>query len=114
MGQWGTGFLVAAAISVSVLALSTPVAAASSFTGNVIGVSDGDTITVLKDRSPVKIRLDGVDCLEAAGQTIHCGDGVGKTVTVDGRDVDRYGRLIARVSVGGQDLSLALVKAGFA
>jgi micrococcal nuclease len=34
------------------------------FSGKVIGISDGDTITVLRDRSPVKIRLHGIDCPE--------------------------------------------------
>ena len=34
------------------------------------------------------------------------------TVTV--KDVDRYGRFVSRVSVGGKDLSLALVAAGLA
>jgi micrococcal nuclease len=30
------------------------------------------------------------------------------------RDVDRYGRLVARVYVGGEDVSLALVRSGLA
>ena len=30
------------------------------------------------------------------------------------KDVDRYGRFVSRVSVGGEDLSLALVAAGLA
>src|SRR5713101_11665 len=34
------------------------------FTAKVVGVSDGDTITVLRDRSQVRIRLDGIDCPE--------------------------------------------------
>lgn len=37
-----------------------------------------------------------------------------KTVTVNPRSVDRYGRLVARVLVDGRDVSLALVQAGFA
>ena len=42
----------------------SPHLAAQEFTGKVVGVSDGDTITVLKDRTPVHVRLDGVDCPE--------------------------------------------------
>jgi hypothetical protein len=37
------------------------ICAAPPFSGKVIGVSDGDTITVLRDRTPVKVRLNGVD-----------------------------------------------------
>jgi endonuclease YncB( thermonuclease family) len=40
------------------------VSAADGFSGKVVGVSDGDTITVLRDRTPVKIRLRGIDCPE--------------------------------------------------
>ena len=36
----------------------------AEFSGKVIGVTDGDTITVLHDRTPVKIRLHGIDCPE--------------------------------------------------
>jgi endonuclease YncB( thermonuclease family) len=41
-------------------------ASADDFTGKVVGVSDGDTITVLRGRSPVKIRLHGIDSPRAA------------------------------------------------
>jgi micrococcal nuclease len=37
---------------------------APTFTGKVVGVSDGDTITVLQGRETVKIRLEGIDCPE--------------------------------------------------
>ena len=32
-------------------------------TGRVIGVSDGDTLTVLKDSRQVKVRLHGIDAV---------------------------------------------------
>lgn len=38
----------------------------------------------------------------------------GKTVNVEVRDVDRYGRLVARVVVDGKDVNLALVTEGLA
>jgi endonuclease YncB( thermonuclease family) len=34
------------------------------FSGKVIRVIDGDTISVLKDKEPVRIRLYGIDCPE--------------------------------------------------
>jgi endonuclease YncB( thermonuclease family) len=32
--------------------------------GEVVGVADGDSITVLRDKTQVKIRLYGIDCPE--------------------------------------------------
>ena len=34
---------------------------AATLSGRVVGVSDGDTITVLVDRDPVKVRLTRLD-----------------------------------------------------
>jgi endonuclease YncB( thermonuclease family) len=104
----------------AVLATNAAVSEADRFSGSVIGVSDGDTITVLRDSAPVRIRLDGVDCPESGqdfgrrAKQFTSGLLFGKIVAVDVRDIDRYGRLVARVRVDDQDVSLALVKAGFA
>jgi len=65
-------------------------------TGKVVGVSDGDTITVLENRTQHKIRLYGIDCPERrqdfgtrARQFVS--DMVfGKQVRVVKHDVDRY------------------------
>ena len=67
------------------------VSAADDFTGKVVGVHDGDTITVLMDRTPVKVRLFGIDCPEtgqdfgsrAKGTTSELA--FGKVVTVQPR-----------------------------
>jgi endonuclease YncB( thermonuclease family) len=32
--------------------------------GKVVGISDGDTITVLNEKTPIKVRLCGIDCPE--------------------------------------------------
>jgi endonuclease YncB( thermonuclease family) len=45
------------AFSLSVLSAS-----AASFTGPVISVLDGDTIEVLHNQHPERIRLSGIDC----------------------------------------------------
>ena len=37
---------------------------AQSFTGKCVGVTDGDTITVLREGRQVKVRLEGIDCPE--------------------------------------------------
>ena len=45
------------------LALVAP-AAAGEFTGRVVGVHDGDTITVLVDHRQVRVRLVDIDAPE--------------------------------------------------
>ncbi len=47
----------------SLLLLVLP-ALAADFTGRVVGVSDGDTITVLHNGQGERIRLHGIDCPE--------------------------------------------------
>ncbi|MBL8309474.1 MAG: thermonuclease family protein [Burkholderiales bacterium] len=90
-------------------------------TGLVVGVSDGDTITVLDEsKTQHKIRLAGIDAPEkkqAFGQRSkeHLSDLVyRKTVTVEGNKTDRYGRTVGKVLVDGVDANLEQVKAGFA
>ena len=35
-----------------------------AFEGKVVGISDGDTIKVLKDGKQVRVRLSSIDCPE--------------------------------------------------
>lgn len=46
------------------LLLSLSFAARAEFIARLAGVSDGDTITVLRDKEKVKIRLSGIDAPE--------------------------------------------------
>jgi endonuclease YncB( thermonuclease family) len=38
-------------------------ARADEFSGRVVAISDGDTLTVLRERAPVKLRLHGIDAV---------------------------------------------------
>lgn len=93
---------------------------AQTFSGEVVGITDGDTITVMREGEAVRVRLDGIDSPERGqdfsqrAKAFTSALVFRQTVTVDVRDVDRYGRLVGRVFVSAQDLSLALVQAGFA
>ncbi len=49
---------------------------ATDFTGRVIGVTDGDTITVMHNGKGERIRLHGIDCPEKR-QAIHITIGPG-------------------------------------
>ena len=94
---------------------------AEQFTGKVVGLSDGDTISVLREGKAVKVRLHGVDTPEKAqafGTQARklTGDLVfQQTVTVVIRDTDRYGRVVGEVLLpDGRSLNQELVKAGMA
>jgi endonuclease YncB( thermonuclease family) len=99
----------------------TALALLLALSGSVVGVHDGDTITVLDPaRQQTRVRVEGIDCPElhqAFGRRAKqfTSDMVfGKHVTVEGSKRDRYERLIGRVHVDGRDLSLELTKAGMA
>lgn len=93
----------------------------SLFTGRVVGVSDGDTISALRNGRAERIRLHGVDSPEkrqAFGQRAKqfTSDLVfGKDVTVRPVTQDKYGRLVAEVVLDdGRSLGEELLKAGLA
>ena len=83
--------------------------ARADFTGKVVAVADGDTITVLRDHEQVKIRLAGIDAPEKAqpfGERAKQNMSrlvFGKEVRVDDRKKDRYGRTIGRVWVASDE-----------
>ena len=77
-------------------------------------------ITVLRNGKAKKIRLYGIDSPEkrqAFGKKAEQFTSemvYGKTVKVDIRDVDRYGRYVALIEVDGQILNETLIKKGYA
>ncbi len=79
-------------------ALLTSQTLAADFTGRVVGVSDGDTITVLHNGKGERIRLHGIDCPEKRqafgnrAKQFTSNLVFAKTVTVQALDRDRYGR----------------------
>ena len=88
--------------------------------GKRVGVHDGDTISVMKAGRAVRIRLEGIDCPEL-GQDFGTRAKQFTSTLVFGKDVqvkefnrDQYGRMVARIMIAGQDVSLELVKAGLA
>jgi endonuclease YncB( thermonuclease family) len=84
----------------------------------VVGVADGDTITVLRDKHPEKIRLYGIDCPEkrqAFGKRAKqfTSDMVfGKVVEIEPVATDRYGRTVAFVRVEDITVNEELIKEG--
>ena len=94
---------------------------AATLQGKVVGVADGDTITVLDaSNTQHKIRLQGIDAPEKAQaygqkskqslhQLIHS-----QQVTVDFDKKDKYGRTVGKVVLNGTDICLEQIKLGMA
>jgi micrococcal nuclease len=86
----------------------------------VVGVADGDTLTILQDNRQVKIRLANIDAPEKSqpfGQRSKqslsnlCWK---KDAQYETQDVDRYGRVVAVVTCDGVEVNRAQVKRGMA
>lgn len=92
-----------------------------SVSGTVVKIADGDTITILDAQNiQHKIRLQGIDAPERRQDFSdvsreHLASLVfGKQVKIDYEKVDRYGRLVGKVWVDGNDECLEQLKAGLA
>jgi endonuclease YncB( thermonuclease family) len=89
--------------------------------GQVAGVSDGDTLTLLvAGNQSVRVRLAEIDAPEksqAFGQVSKQSLSdltYRKTVQITVMDTDRYGRTVGRVFVGTTDVNLVQVQKGMA
>ena len=96
-------------------------AQAETLLGKVIHVQDGDSITVLDDtRTQHKIRLTGIDAPErrqafgSVSKESLAEQVAGQSVAVEWDKVDRYGRKVGKVLLGGLDSNLVQVKRGLA
>lgn len=94
--------------------------AGKTWAGKVVGVTDGDTLTLLVDQSQYKIRLAGIDAPES-GQAF--GTQAKKAlservfdqqVKVLSLGADRYDRTLGVVYAGEACVNTELVSAGFA
>lgn len=111
----------ATSLSVLAVALLPIPTSAQTFTGKVVSVADGDTLTLLTpERTQLKVRLDGIDAPEegqefsAASKRALSSFVAGKTVAVQVSGTDRYGRALGAVIADGQNVNLAMVRAGYA
>ena len=110
-----------AALPHSLAPSAQPSAPIGEFSGRVVGVSDGDTITVMHNGRGEKILLYGIDCPEKGqrygtkAKKFTSKRAFRKQVTVIPKTVDRFGRTVAVVILpDGANLNEELVKAGLA
>lgn len=95
--------------------------AADTFEGKVVGITDGDTLTVMHGGRAEAVRLNGIDAPErrqayAARARQMLGElTYGKTVRVNVTGRDRYGRTLADLYLAdGRCVNHELVRAGLA
>jgi endonuclease YncB( thermonuclease family) len=99
----------------------TVAAHAKDFSAPVVGVTDGDTITVLRNGRHEALRLHGIDAPEKGqafgerAKQFTSGRAFAKSVVVRVMGRDRYGRTIGDVFLpDGRNLNQELVRAGYA
>lgn len=103
------------------LTLWTTAVLADTIEGKVVGIADGDTLTVLDgEHRQHHVRLMGIDAPEKrqafgtrsrehlAGLAFH------RDVVVEFTKHDRYGRIVGKVVVSGQDVGLTQIQSGLA
>lgn len=88
--------------------------------GKVVGIIDGDTVTLLCHNRTYRIRLNGIDCPEkgqaygTAAKEFTAHLLFSKPVTVHIVDIDRYGRYVGDIYLGDIYINAEIVKAGYA
>ncbi len=91
-----------------------------AFEAIVILIADGDTITVVHDGKPEKIRLYGIDTPESKqafgdkAKNLTYDMVYHKSVNVEPVATDRYGRTVGIVNVNERCLNSELISKGFA
>ncbi|MCB1918655.1 MAG: thermonuclease family protein [Candidatus Competibacteraceae bacterium] len=112
MGQWCVIGLILSVMLIPAMA--------ETLTGRVVGVHDGDTLTLLVGVRQVKVRLAGIDAPELkqpygqkAKQALSDW-AYGKAARIESAGPDRYGRTLGTVFVGAVNVNAALVEQGAA
>ncbi len=103
----------------SIITLLSFSAYAKEWKGHIVGVSDGDTATLLTpEKQQMKVRLAEIDAPEKnqpfgmKSKQMLSDIIYNKDVLVIEMDTDRYGRLVGRIYLGSTDVNLEMVKHG--
>lgn len=113
--------MLRAFIAAGCIVAAAPIAAQTPLTGLIVGVADGDTLTLFDaGRNQHRIRLDGIDAPEKAqafgqrsrqslGELAH-----NRTAQASCGKVDRFQRQVCVVIVDGRDVGLLQIERGLA
>ncbi len=111
IGRLGCGLLAACLL---------PTAWAGTWSGRVVGVHDGDTLTILRHGQGFKVRLNAIDAPELgqpyARQSRQALSALcyGRYARVDSLGEDKYGRTLGQVMCGGKDVNAEQLRNGYA
>lgn len=108
------------AATLALLLIACP-ALAAEVVGRIVGLADGDTLTVLTpSQEQLRVRLSDIDAPESGqpygtrARQVLGGLVARRAVRVVAQDTDRYGRTVGRVYVGSVDVSAEMVRRGAA
>ena len=95
---------------------------AQRFPVKVVGISDGDTFTVInRDKLQLKVRVYGIDAPEKSQAYGNASKKAlsslifGKDIEIDVQTQERWGRFVAKVyTPEGEDVTLLMLQAGMA
>ena len=116
-----TSMTVARVLIAFCTAASLAAAQAVEFSGRVVAIADGDTLTILDaSNTQHRIRVDGIDAPEKAqpfgdrsrrslGELAHEREAVARCPKID-----RFGRHVCKVEVDGLDVGLEQIRRGLA
>ncbi|WP_419900283.1 thermonuclease family protein [Roseomonas sp. USHLN139] len=101
--------------------LIAPPAFAADLIGRVVGILDGDTLTLLTPgKRQVRVRLAGIDAPESRqpygtrAQQELSGLAFGKNGRIEVQDTDRYGRTVGTLFIGALNVNQEMVRRGAA
>lgn len=111
-------FFAIATLLVPVLVLAQPIT--TNFTASVVHVGDGDSIRVLRGMRRVEIRLASIDAPElqqmlgAECKSMLARRVLNQRVAVHPITTDRYGRTVAEITIGNENINRFMVRGGCA
>lgn len=119
MNRWPRFLIVALLLALpQLVSVGQP---ATGLNGKVVGVTDGDTLTLLDEANRQhKIRLEGIDAPESAqpfgtqAKKALSDKVFGKSIRVEKTGTDKYGRTLGRVYVGNSYVNRELLAEGMA
>ena len=107
--------------------LPLPALAAETVRGMVRHVTDGDTVTIVsRSAGKLTVRLYGIDAPEtgrrgqpgqpygAVAKRVLMYKLLGKTVTVESKERDQYGRMVGIVTLHGKEVNAEMIAEGMA
>ena len=111
---------IVAVVLVTGLLFAAPPTVTEEINGKVAGVTDGDTVTVLVNKTTIKVRLEGIDAPEskqsygtkskqALSEMIF-----GNNVLVKKTGEDRYGRTLGVIMLGEENINAKMIEDGWA